>query len=260
MTDFGFYSGPRKRDWLLVSEQFDTHQGEGPTCGMPAHFLRLGACNQACWFCDTPYTWAFDKRHAEMHGEKKQYDPRVELRRIKVDQLADDFLAAPSNRLIVTGGEPMLQAETLVGLFDQIRSRSRITDGVQFEIETAGTVPPVPLNGIRNLRFNVSLKLASSGNPLEVRRVPEAIVGLRNKDSIFKFVIGADTGYEDINEIHDLIDQFSLPANRIWLMPEGRKPEEIIAGLQRINPIALHYGWNITGRQHVLIYGDKRGH
>lgn len=256
-----YYEVPRQRDWLLVSEQFDTHQGEGPTCGMPAHFLRLGACNQACWFCDTPYTWAFDKRHAEKHGEKKQYDPQVELKRMRIHDLADHFIAAPANRLVVSGGEPMLQSEGIGQLFDEICERlSGHRDSPHFEIETAGTIPPVHLSGTRNLRFNVSLKLASSGNPLEVRRVPDAIIGLRKADSIFKFVIGADTLSADIDEIHDLIDQFALPASRIWLMPQGRSPEEIIAGLQQINSIALKYGWSITGRQHVLIYGDKRGH
>ncbi len=47
---------------LLISEVFGpTLQGEGPSAGQAAAFVRLGACNLSCAWCDTAYTWNRDK-------------------------------------------------------------------------------------------------------------------------------------------------------------------------------------------------------
>ena len=46
--------------WLIVAECFGvetpTFQGEGPSCGHPALFIRLSRCNLTCARCDTKYT------------------------------------------------------------------------------------------------------------------------------------------------------------------------------------------------------------
>ena len=60
---------------LVVSEVFGpTFQGEGPSSGQRAMFVRLGRCNLDCAFCDTAYTWDWTR-----------YDPDAELRRRSVD-------------------------------------------------------------------------------------------------------------------------------------------------------------------------------
>ena len=42
---------------LKVSEIFASIQGEGPSAGAAAVFLRLAGCNLRCHWCDTKYTW-----------------------------------------------------------------------------------------------------------------------------------------------------------------------------------------------------------
>jgi len=80
---------------LLVSEIFFSVQGEGPGIGKPAVFLRLSGCNLKCAWCDTKYTW---------HGGKMMTEPTV-LKEIK---------RYPCKRLVVTGGEPLLQQDNLM--------------------------------------------------------------------------------------------------------------------------------------------------
>ena len=47
---------------LPVSEVYGpVWQGEGPDTGRRCSFLRLGHCNLACDWCDTPYTWDDDR-------------------------------------------------------------------------------------------------------------------------------------------------------------------------------------------------------
>ncbi|MGH3922689.1 MAG: 7-carboxy-7-deazaguanine synthase QueE, partial [Pseudonocardiaceae bacterium] len=62
---------------LLIAEQFGpTFQGEGPSVGQQALFIRLSSCNLSCSWCDTPYTWDWTR-----------FDPRVESRRVPAEDL-----------------------------------------------------------------------------------------------------------------------------------------------------------------------------
>ena len=40
---------------MKINEIFYSIQGEGPSIGQPAIFIRLAGCNQNCTFCDTKY-------------------------------------------------------------------------------------------------------------------------------------------------------------------------------------------------------------
>ena len=44
---------------LRLSEVFLSIQGEGPSAGTPAHFIRLQGCDVGCRWCDTKYSWEF---------------------------------------------------------------------------------------------------------------------------------------------------------------------------------------------------------
>ncbi|RKN55078.1 7-carboxy-7-deazaguanine synthase QueE, partial [Streptomyces klenkii] len=94
---------------LIVAERFGvdrpTFQGEGPSMGEPAVFIRLSRCNLSCGWCDTPWTWDWER-----------YDPRAESAGHSVEDLAAWALGAPTGLVVVTGGEPLLQQRQLVPL------------------------------------------------------------------------------------------------------------------------------------------------
>src|SRR3954451_14009106 len=158
---------------LVVSEVFGpTWQGEGPSIGRRCGFVRLGRCNLACSWCDTPYTWDWDR-----------YDPAVELARRPVAELLAELDAMGVDMIVVTGGEPLLQQTHLEPLVAGAAER-----GWWIEIETAGTIAPRPqLAGVA--RFNVSPKLANSGNPIERRYRPDVLRAFQaDGRAAFKFV------------------------------------------------------------------------
>src|SRR5687768_9454687 len=96
---------------LVVSEVFGpTWQGEGPSLGRRAGFVRLGRCNLACSWCDTPYTWDWDR-----------FDPAVELTRMSVDAIADRIASMEVPLVVITGGEPLLQQSHLAPLLRRLR-------------------------------------------------------------------------------------------------------------------------------------------
>ena len=88
---------------LVVSEVFGpTLQGEGPSAGQRAGFVRLGRCSLSCSWCDTPYSWDW-----------KRYDPAVELRELAVGEVAASIRAMDVPMVVVTGGEPLLQQRVI---------------------------------------------------------------------------------------------------------------------------------------------------
>jgi len=100
---------------LQLAEIFYSIQGEGMWTGTPAVFVRLAGCNLACDFCDTDYATKF------FAG----VDDVVE----KVRESGGDC-----PMVILTGGEPLAQAET-PALIDALRK-----DGRRVHIESNGTI------------------------------------------------------------------------------------------------------------------------
>jgi 7-carboxy-7-deazaguanine synthase len=230
---------------LLVSEIFGpTFQGEGPSLGRLCAFLRLGACNQHCVWCDTPYTWDWTGRNGV------RYDPRVELTRMTDDAIVERLRSMDVRMLVVSGGEPMLQQAPLARLLGAAGLA-----GWRVEVETAGTVVPDPELVPLVSQFNVSPKLASSGNEEHVRCRPDAIRALHATGrAVWKFVV---TSLDDLHEVDRLVERFCL--RPVYVMPEGRDADTVDAGLRELAPAVLDRRWNLTTRLHVHIWGSRRG-
>lgn len=112
---------------LLVTETFGpTFQGEGPSMGQPALFVRLSRCNLRCPACDEPRTW-----------DTTRFDLREHTRRIDVSTLVTWALSHSTPLVVITGGEPLLQQHTLAPFIDALLKAGR-----RVEIETNGTITP----------------------------------------------------------------------------------------------------------------------
>lgn len=113
-----------KEKHLAISKIFETVQGEMPFAGITSIFLRLAACNRGskidrgCYFCDTFFTL----------NESTQF--------YTVEQLAEELITlakdSASPLLVITGGEPMLQAHALNWLLPIIAGSGEF-QGIQFE-------------------------------------------------------------------------------------------------------------------------------
>ena len=238
---------------LLVNELFGpVWQGEGRQTGQLAAFLRLGGCNLACSWCDTPHAVFFDERKAQLHREEKAYDPQVELVRLSVGEVLqklDEFLP-DGGLLVVSGGEPMLQRDRLHLLVTEA-----LAGGLDVAFETAGTIHPGALED-RRIHWTVSPKLSGSGNPLDRRFKTEALKRYVELGADFKFVV---TNQQDMVEARDVVTALAIPRRRVWIMPEGITREDVLENAKVAGNFALANGYNFTLRQHVLLYGNERG-
>jgi organic radical activating enzyme len=226
-------------DRLVLSEVFDTVQGEGPSMGRAATFLRLGHCNLRCGWCDTKYTWDW-----------AAHDLRAELRVESLEAVAEDLTARAPRLVVVTGGEPLLQTAALVPLLEAVVAADK-----EVEIETAGTLSPSRLHKVT--RWNVSPKLAGSGNPLAKRVRPEVLAEFAAlPNAIFKLVVDSP---EDLDEARALVRAYEIRTDRVWLMPQGRDTETLRQRSLELVPTCIEEGFHLGHRLHVTLWGDQRG-
>ena len=230
---------------LVVSEIFGpTFQGEGPSVGRRCSFLRLGGCNLHCSWCDTPYTWDWTGRNG------KRYEPAVELRRMSATEVVASLDQTRTDMVVISGGEPLLQQKALLPILEIASKR-----GWWIEVETAGTVAPTAETTAHVSRFNVSPKLANSGNELERRYIPAALDALQaTGKAAWKFVAQA---VADLDEAGEWIELHNLEP--VYVMPEGVTVDALSRHSQAIAEAVVARGWNLTTRLHILLYGNRRG-
>jgi 7-cyano-7-deazaguanosine (preQ0) biosynthesis protein QueE len=225
---------------LVISEVFGpTVQGEGPTVGRRAGFVRLGRCNLDCRWCDTPYTWDWER-----------FDPAAELHERPVPDVVAEIEAMAVDRVVVTGGEPLLQQRRLLPLLEAAAER-----GWAVEVETNGTIVPTGDTVRLVERFNVSPKLANSGVARERAIVPAALATLRDSGkAAFKFVVEAPA---ELDEVAAVVEAHRLAP--VWVMPQGTTATAVLEGGRRLAEGVVARGWHLGSRLHVLLWGDERG-
>ncbi|MFE9679278.1 7-carboxy-7-deazaguanine synthase QueE [Streptomyces sp. NPDC006259] len=229
--------------WLIVAECFGvevpTFQGEGPSCGHPALFIRLSRCNLTCVKCDTKYTWDWSR-----------FDPRRESTRRSVADLVAWATSSPVELVVITGGEPLLQQARLVPLVEQL-----LAAGKRLEFETNGTIAPLPELVLEGVRFNVSPKIASFGMDEAKSVVPAALDAfVACGRAAFKFVASS---VADLDRIAELADAHRLAP--VWVMPEGTTAGVITDTTRVLADAVAARRWYFTTRLHVLAFADARG-
>lgn len=236
------------RQSLLVSEQFYSLQGEGMTTGRPANFLRLAKCNLMCggagterdgklhhgatWRCDTIEVWST--------GLLKTFE-----------QVRDAF--KPCDRLIITGGEPLLHQKEIVEFLDWWAPQIEQLPIV--EIETNGTIEPDTNLRDYVAQWNVSPKLFNSGVKERIRQLHPVFYMLQESgwcDIQFKFVV---TNINDMAEVA----AFGLPKDKIWLMPGADASDPLKDLAPQVAEWAKDNGYNFSNRLHIALWNRKTG-
>lgn len=241
MTDAG--AEPR----LLISrmadgnpEIFSSVQGEGVSAGVPSTFVRLSTCNLRCSWCDTAYTWDWNR-----------FEKSEQIIELTSEAIVADVLSRPPRNIVITGGEPMIQKRQLFPLVRVLKAA-----GYRIEVETNGTIGPGELADQID-QWNVSPKLGNSGNEGLERLPSESLQAFATlPHAFFKFVIAEEA---DLVEVEILRERFSIPANRVVLMPEGTTAAALNARSPWLAEVCTQRGYRFSSRLHILIWGDKRG-
>lgn len=207
--------------WALkVTSMFYTIQGEGPFAGMPAVFLRLAHCNLNCSFCDT----YFDD------GEILQHKELID----KLTELVGDKTGLV---LVITGGEPLLQASALSGLW-RLYSRQLNDLFIAIQVETNGVLScvDIPSRWMIVCSPKVNEKTGKYLTPHT-----SIFASIKYGHSIyFKFVVSADED-SPYHQLPKIVDK--VPVRRTYITPMNvynREPQAVLEAKARgENPLAM---------------------
>lgn len=215
---------------LLVSEVFDSVQGEGLHTGYETTFVRLAGCNLSCAWCDTQY--------AQAGG---------------VETPVSDIAAKCGQRVCITGGEPLLQdIEPLIGALDSRCSVSVETNGSIVPPEWAQKRATEPHSAIGRLLWSVAPKFGSSGEAPNTETIREFAALPRVQ---FKFVLSDERDWQEALQI---ANQLSAPRHPIFLVPNGQNAVELA---RRFWDRMGEWSWfdaRLTPQMHVLVWGQER--
>ncbi|MGO9228308.1 MAG: 7-carboxy-7-deazaguanine synthase QueE [Bryobacteraceae bacterium] len=222
---------------MKIAELFYSLQGEGALVGVPSVFIRSSGCNLRCAWCDTPYTsWSPEGTDLDL------------------DRIVDEVRAHPARHVVITGGEPMIQAE-MVPLTERLRAL-----GLHITIETAGTVfQPVACD-----LMSISPKLSNStpdgafAAPHDRLRTQPAVLAelMERYEYQLKFVVENPA---DLGEIRALIDSLGAPRERVVLMPEGVERARLAERGLWLAEICKEDGFRFSPRLHIDLWGSRRG-
>lgn len=106
---------------ILVSEIFQSIDGEGYHAGFPTVFFRVVGCNLRCSWCDSKYT----------------FSPDSESKWFSISEAVDKVKSYGINHVTITGGEPLLEEnkEWMTSFIEKL-----LLCGFEVDIETNGAV------------------------------------------------------------------------------------------------------------------------
>jgi 7-carboxy-7-deazaguanine synthase len=245
---------------IQVIEIYPCVQSEGSRQGRPTVAVRTTGCTHRCWFgeggwCDSWYT--------SIHPEKgkftfndiiKMYDENPHIK-----------------EMMLTGGAPTMHPALINELTHFANER-----GILITMETEGshfveTDFPIGLLSI-SPKFSNSVPRVGILTPLG-KEVDQKFVDQHNKYRLnipeIKKMIEFHSDYhlkpvwdgteENLAEIEAFRVELGIPKEKTWIMPAGDTAEE----LTKMYPISIEMctreGYNWTGRDHIIAYGQKRG-
>jgi 7-carboxy-7-deazaguanine synthase len=153
-------------DTLVIHEIYRSVQGESSFVGRPCAFVRLSGCNLRCSWCDTPQAFSGGQRM-----------PRAEV-------LAQT-LALNTPLVLITGGEPLLQAAVLPLM------TALCNEGKTVLLETSGERDISEVD----LRVHRIVDMKAPGSGESARNRYENLALLTDRDQL-KIVVRDRTDYD----------------------------------------------------------------
>ena len=152
-----------------------------------------------------------------------------------------------------TGGEPLLQQQSLESLLARMHA---VLPKMLTEMETNTTILPTPRLQNYVTLWNVSPKLSNSKNNHGQREIPCVLHAFaRLPNAYFKFVLQQPA---DIGEVEQMVATYTLPAQRVLLMPQAVTPEQLAEKRAWIEALAQERGYRVSPRIHIQKFGNRR--
>jgi 7-carboxy-7-deazaguanine synthase len=209
---------------LDICEIYETLMGEGVSSGFPCTIIRLGGCNLDCTYCDTKYAIR-------------------DHRKLPLDVILNRVRNPYPSRVLVTGGEPLIQQETPMLL------KCLLDKGHKVYLETNGSMDVSSIDP--QVVKVMDLKCPASGQ--QDRNCYQNLKHLTSRDEI-KFVIADRKDFQWARKIlkrYSILNQVTVLFSPVesclepYVLAEWILKEELEVKFQ----IQLH----------KILWGEKRG-
>lgn len=242
-----------------ILELYTAIQSEGSRAGMPTIVVRTSGCTHRCYFgeggwCDSWYT--------SIHPEKGKFNFNDVVELYSKNKHIKEMM--------ITGGSPTMHPELLEQL-TTYASLNNITTTIETEgshfIKTSNKIDLISLSP----KFSNSIPKLGTLTPLG-KVVDEKFIEQHNKFRLKIDVIretlnyhkdyhykpvwdGSDETWKEIILFKQLLN---IPNNKTWIMPAGDTREQLIKMYPLTMEKCIEYGFNWTGREHIIAYDTKR--
>lgn len=168
---------------IKINEIFYSIQGETTYAGLPTVFVRTTGCNLRCNYCDTKYSY---------------YEGDF----FSLEKILDEIGKYKAQYVCITGGEPLLQKETLTLM-------TALCDlGYKVSLETSGSKSTKSVDPRVKVILDVKTPASGEGNSFLI----ENLLYISESTEI-KFVICNETDFEwseNFCRQHDLFQKCSV--------------------------------------------------
>lgn len=155
--------------------------------------------------------------------------------------------------VVVTGGEPLLQAKELS------RVTAALPGYVTIGVETNGTIYEVLHGTVQHrVHYVVSPKGFGFGDPRgkELYKDEWSGAARHTKQIAFKFVVSTK---KDVEKVLRFKEVEQIPNGLIWIMPECRTREKHFNKWPNVFEWAVESGLHASPRLHTMAFGTRRG-
>lgn len=209
-------------------EVFSSLQGEGLLVGCRQVFVRLARCNLACGYCDTPFSPVPSCRveDAPASGNFRDLANPVALETLSnILYTWDRQTPGLHHSIALTGGEPLVQAETLGEWLPSLR------EILPVYLESNGTLPATLEPLLPYLDWiSMDIKLPSmSGCPTPWQDHCNFLALARDKECQVKVVIGEETSFREVEAAARMVHEIA-PEVSLILQPVTREGKVAVTG------------------------------
>ena len=244
---------------LPIVEVYRCIQSEGSRFGRPTIAVRTTGCTHRCFFgeggwCDSWYTSIHpEKGGFTLNDIVKIYDENPHVK-----------------EMMLTGGSPTMHPALVNELTHFAHER-----GILITIETEGshfleTDYPIGLLSI-SPKFSNSVPVVGATTP-NGSVTDEKMVKTHNRLRLNTEAIRKSIGYHDsyhykpvwdgtadgLAEIEAYRQELDIPKDKTYLMPAGDTRETLIEMYPKVFELCAEVGYNMTGRDHIIAYDQRR--